>query len=228
MKYISFKFFAGCVGNPADAELVQDKSGHCGPSDSGAISQIGFVLNEAMYPVITVCHYQSKEQTFYSNHTLYGKFLHYKSIYERKGNFREGRLYFKSISANDAYKQAKQKRIFAALLNEDDVITKYYDPGDGLYLARGHLAPKGDLLYTDWQEASYMYSNVVPQWQRINNGNWKTVEEGVRSSARRRGHTFNVYTGTIGIFKVSGQSFPFPQRTSHETPELIGRSRHFL
>ena len=156
-----------------------------------------------MYPVITVCHYQSKEQTFYSNHTLYGKFLHYKSIYERKGNFREGRLYFKSISANDAYKQAKQKRIFAALLNEDDVITKYYDPGDGLYLARGHLAPKGDLLYTDWQEASYMYSNVVPQWQRINNGNWKTVEEGVRSSARRRGHTFNVYTGTIGIFKVS-------------------------
>ena len=47
------------------------------------------------------------------------------------------------------------------------------------------------------------YSNVVPQWQRINNGNWKTVEEGVRSAARKRGVTLLVYTGTLGIFKVS-------------------------
>ena len=193
------------------------------------MSQIGFVLADTMYPVISVCHAVKQERTFYSNHTLYGKFLHYKSIYERKGNFREGRLYFKSISANDAYKQAKQKRIFSALLEEGDTITDYYDPGDGLYLARGHLAPKvkyydlylslcvvrkniiartkyytrqGDLLYTDWQEASYMYSNVVPQWQRINNGNWRTVEEAVRSAARRRGVTFQVFTGTIGVFKV--------------------------
>ena len=78
---------------------------------------------------------RSAERTFYSNHMLYGKFLHYKSIYERKGNFREGRLY-------DVYKQAKQKRIFSALLEEGDTITDYYDPGNGLYLARGHLAPK--------------------------------------------------------------------------------------
>ena len=44
---------------------------------------------------------------------------------------------------------------------------------------------------------------MVPQWQRINNGNWKTVEEGVRSAARKRGVTLLVYTGTLGIFKVS-------------------------
>ena len=195
----------GCVGNPAEAELVPDSEGRCGPAGAGIISQIGFVIGEKMYPVISVCHSVAREQTFYSNHTLYGKFLHYKSIYERRGNFREGRLYFKSISANDAYRQAKQKRIFSALLNDGDHILDYYDPGDGLYLARGHLAPKGDLLYTDWQEASYMYSNVVPQWQRINNGNWKTVEEGVRSAARKRGVTLQVYTGTLGVFKVSSR-----------------------
>jgi len=195
----------GCVGNPAEAELLQDQTGRCGPSGKGMLSQIGFVLNEKMYPVISVCHFQGREQTFYSNHTLYGKFLHYKSIYERRTSFREGRLYFKSISANDAYKQAKQKRLFSALLNQEDSILDYYDPGDGLYLARGHLAPKADLLYTDWQEASYMYSNVVPQWQRINNGNWGTVEVGVRAAARRRGVTFQVFTGTIDVFKVNGR-----------------------
>ena len=155
-----------------------------------------------MYPIITVCHDNAIEETFYTNHTLYGKFLHYKSIYERRNNFREGRLYFKSISANDAYRQAKQKKIFSALLTEESSLLDYYNPGDGLYLARGHLAPKADLLYTDWQEASYMYSNVVPQWQRINNGNWKTVEEAVRAAARRRGVTFQVYTGAFGRFQV--------------------------
>ena len=52
-----------------------------------------------------------------------------------------------------------------------------------------------------------MYSNVVPQWQRINNGNWRTVEEAVRSAARRRGVTFQVFTGTIGVFKVRQLQF---------------------
>ena len=50
-------------------------------------------------------------------------------------------------------------------------------------------------------------SNVVPQWQRINNGNWRTVEEAVRSAARRRGVTFQVFTGTIGVFKVRQLQF---------------------
>ena len=193
----------GCVGNPSEAEIVADHSGDCGPDNRGQISQIGFVLSEVMYPIITVCHDDIIEETFYTNHTLYGKFLHYKSIYERNSvYFREGRLYFKSISANDAYRQAKQKQIFSALLDDDCSLMDYYNPGDGLYLARGHLAPKADLLYTDWQEASYMYSNVVPQWQRINNGNWRTVEEGVRAAARRRGSTFSVYTGAFDRFQV--------------------------
>ena len=81
----------GCVGNPAEAELVADQEGRCGPDGVGIISQIGFVIGEKMYPVISVCHSVFREQTFYLNHTLYGKFLHYKSIYEGKGNFREGR-----------------------------------------------------------------------------------------------------------------------------------------
>ena len=55
-----------------------------------------------------------------------------------------------------------------------------------------------------------MYINMVPQWQRINNGNWKTVEEGVRSAARKRGVTLLVYTGTLGVFKVSHPLYLIP------------------
>ena len=49
------------------------------------MSQIEFMLADMMYPVIFVCHAVKQERTSSSDHTLYGKFLHYKSIYERKG-----------------------------------------------------------------------------------------------------------------------------------------------
>ena len=32
----------------------------------------------------------------------------------------------------------------------------------------------------DWQESTYYYGNAVPQWQSINNGNWKRLESSVR------------------------------------------------
>ena len=79
------------------------KSAHCGHCKCGFISQIGFFLNQAMYPGITVCHYQTREQTFYSNHTLYGKLLHYKSIDEQKENLGESRLYLRNIFVVSVY-----------------------------------------------------------------------------------------------------------------------------
>lgn len=41
------------------------------------------------------------------------------------------------------------------------------------FLARGHLAPDADYPLLGEQDATYYYSNVVPQWQSINNANWK-------------------------------------------------------
>ena len=181
--------------------------------------------------MITVCHSRSQEITFYTNHTLYGRFLHYKSIYEKSANFnyREGRLYFQSISANDAYRQVKQKRIFSSLVGPSQKITEVYNPNDGLFLARSHLAPKADLLYTDWQEASYLFSNIVPQWQRINHNNWRHVEEAVRSAARRRGVTFQVVTGVVGVMKVSLQSDrEYTVHLHHHTPRLTTKKSGWL
>ena len=50
-----------------------------------------------------------------------------------------------------------------------------------------------------------MYSNVVPQWQVVNNGNWRDVEEAVRARAKLRRSTMQVFTGTKGVLKLRGK-----------------------
>ena len=63
-----------------------------------------------------------------------------------------------------------------------------------------------------------MYSNVVPQWQVVNNGNWRDVEEAVRARAKLRRSTMQVFTGTKGVLKLRGKmlwlvkaSMPVPE-----------------
>lgn len=43
------------------------------------------------------------------------------------------------------------------------------------FLSRGHLTPDGDYSLLAEQDATYYYSNVVPQWQSVNNRNWKVT-----------------------------------------------------
>ena len=53
--------------------------------------------------MITLGHYHTRQQIVYSNHTVDGKFLYYKSFGERKENFSESRPYFKSIILISVY-----------------------------------------------------------------------------------------------------------------------------
>ena len=100
------------------------------------------------------------------------------------------------MSANSAYKQSHQEKLFTNLFGSSEC-GQLYQPIKGLHLARGYINPTGDLLYRDWQEVTYMYSNVVPKWQVVNNGNWRDVEEAVRARAKLRRSTMQVFTGTM-------------------------------
>ncbi len=52
-------------------------------------------------------------------------------------------------------------------------------------------------MRADWQEATYYYTNTAPQWQGINNGNWKDVEHTVRKLADKTGLDLEVQTFTV-------------------------------
>jgi len=206
----------GCTRNPREKELLSSKAVSCGPELGGQISSLGFQFKTSFTPLISVCHAKQGEQTHYTNHTVLGHLLSTRQVPEYQPNFKEGRVYFQSVSASSAYKQSRQKKLFKTMFGQESEIL--FQPRHGLYLARGHLAPSGDLLYRNWQEVSYMYSNVVPQWQVVNNGNWRDVEEAVRARANIRESTLLVYTGTKGILNLRGKnlwlvtgSIPVPQ-----------------
>lgn len=79
-------------------------------------------------------------------------------------------------------------------------------------IARGHLTANSDFPFNSQQGSTFYYFNVVPQWQSINNGNWKTLEGYVRNYVNNLGHPLDIYTGTYGILSEidSVTSLPIP------------------
>lgn len=128
----------------------------------------------------------------------------------------------KDIPADTAYKQVTQKSTFADLLGSDSLASDYINTSS--FLARGHLAPDGDFIYISSSFSSYFYINTVPQWQAVNNGNWKSLEYAVKHTAAKLEKNFRVITGGYEvlalpdsegndqeIYLVEGNKLPVPK-----------------
>lgn len=70
------------------------------------------------------------------------------------------------------------------------------------FLARGHLAPDGDGIFRSWSFTTYWYTNVAPEWQVVNAGNWLRVENAARDKAAALQEDLEIYTGTYGIMTL--------------------------
>lgn len=91
-------------------------------------------------------------------------------------------------------------------------------------LARGHLSPDADFIFSSWQFTTYFYINVVPQWQAINAGNWKGLEHLIRKTADIQNKELRIITGShdvltlkdknnndVAIYLASGNRIPAPK-----------------
>ncbi|KAJ3656589.1 hypothetical protein Zmor_015658 [Zophobas morio] len=47
------------------------------------------------------------------------------------------------------------------------------------YLTKGQLAPHDDFLYVLQRDATYSLVNVAPQWNTFDEGNWRSLENGI-------------------------------------------------
>ena len=72
-----------------------------------------------------------------------------------------------------------------------------YSVTENQFLARGHLSPNGDFSKEDGENSfTYITTNIAPQWQPFNMGNWVVVETAVQKYANQKGTTLYVFTGT--------------------------------
>lgn len=116
----------------------------------------------------------------------------------------------KSLKINNLYTRQHQSNLFekhyGIELDEEEPKNSQY------FLARGHLTPDADFIFTSEQFSTYFYLNVAPQFQIINSGNWLKVEKLAREMADYLKVDLEVETGVFGVLQLkdseSGEEKP--------------------
>lgn len=134
----------------------------------------------------------------YTHHILFGTEINHKCRYPRANipSFKKDGFTDK-LHPGTAYSTANTELILR---------TYPYPPGksydSGNHLQKGLRTPQGDQLFTTWQFSTYYYINVAGMWNSISTGNWKKVEDAVRSYASKNYKTLDIFTGTYGILEL--------------------------
>jgi len=71
-----------------------------------------------------------------------------------------------------------------------------FDEKKNQFCSRGHLTPNADFKDKAERELTMVNTNIAPQWQPFNGGNWAGVEDAVRKYAEANKRQLYVFTGT--------------------------------
>lgn len=195
---VDYKIFAECYNNIKGN--TQNNGQICGNGEGVTIS-VGYKMNPFV-ELYQVCYNPTKSAAIYSAHVLQGDSITIKMNGARDDNFRaEGLGVFTQIEIDFMYSQCNQLTVFESIFSSQQTFVVY----DLMYFDRCHLAPHADFAMESWKTASNYYINVFPQWNKINRGNWRQVEDKVRDHAKKTGRTFQVFTGTHEILQLNGE-----------------------
>ena len=117
--------------------------------------------------------------------------------------------FFSDVSANNAYNRNNQR---------SKILSKCHNCS---FVARGHLSPRADFLFEEWQDATFSYINAVPQFQKFNAGNWALMEEAVRKLASKLKRNLEVQTGTLDIAKSRDQMLSLAENAKMPVPLFL-------
>lgn len=134
----------------------------CG-NNQGIKMNIGFQLSDGrgFVNLIEVCYNKRKGNPIYTTHVIQGKSIkNSMKVSNRPSSFKTT-----AVSTNfdiaSSFTKSKQMERFESLLGRE----KAEEYLNKTYLARGHLAPDGDMIFASWQWSTYYFINVVPQFQ---------------------------------------------------------------
>lgn len=173
-------------------------------ASNGSLIGIGFQLTDdrGFVNLIDVCYNKKAGSAIYAFHILQGQAI--KNAMKsslRPSGFKTSEIP-KNIDATKSFTKSNQLKRFEQIFGDKETAQEYINK---TYLARGHLAPDGDFIFISWQFSSYYYINTVPQWQSINNANWKVVESSVRSKADKLKTNLWIWTGGFDALKLNNR-----------------------
>ena len=168
--------------------------------NGSTIVDIGFNVQNRFMKTMSVCHNEQTEQNYYAKYQLSPKSVNFQKAFART-DFRQGD-FFPGKDMNALYSRATQRSTVAVIINSNTLAWNLIERTSDIFLARGHMAAKGDFIYGNQQRASFYFINASPQWQRFNALNWVAVEDGSRRLAANRDITLDVYTGTHGVMTL--------------------------
>ncbi|EDV51620.1 uncharacterized protein LOC6545359 [Drosophila erecta] len=192
---IQFSDFVCSHSMPYTVERLNRSCGSntTSPSTSN-LYRVGYDTGDGRFvATMELCHDPNHLRTHYANHQLTPASVHFQKKVKRQKFSTAG--HFTGFDMFEIYSQKNQEKL---------MVPGLIDVKSGLFLSRGHLTAKADLIYASQQRSSFNYMNVAPQWQSFNGGQWADLEDSTRKFVARSGITANVYTGIYGEMKVAG------------------------
>ncbi|GAB0091767.1 DNA/RNA non-specific endonuclease [Sergentomyia squamirostris] len=179
-------------------------------ANDGTILNIGFNTYDTpgFVTYIQSCYSFSTGSTRYTRHILPGRAINSAVIESSRPSFKTAGS-APQVSPATSYTQVSQMSRLTFLLGSQAQAERFLTSSS--FMSRGHLAPDGDGIYRSWQFATYFYTNVAPQWQQTNGGNWLRVEDKTRTKAHNIQQDLLIFTGTFDILTlphVNGQQIP--------------------
>lgn len=154
-------------------EAALKENGTCADG-SGTLIAVGRKNVQLEFnPLYSVCHDKLRAVNYYTKHTIEGRAL--KDIdrtHKRPFTFSQSN-YYPGLNVHQLYSVINQTDTIGIILNSTALVADYINSKKQLFLSRGHLAPDGDFVDADSQDATYYFLNTAPQWQTFNGGNWK-------------------------------------------------------
>ncbi|ALC40578.1 CG14062, partial [Drosophila busckii] len=178
--------------NPLSTELqrIQDKD--CA-YDAYAV---GYRIEGQFLELYRACFDAKEARVLYAQSDLY-----YKTYFAKRPfvDFAMDQLYTPAEAV--AYRKDNMFRSFQNIYGAGQ---SYLPNMQQLVINRGHLVASADFLFPDQMCSTFRYLNVVPQFRSINDGNWRRIEEWIRSQVSNK-QAFRIKTGGIDTLTLKDQ-----------------------
>lgn len=107
--------------------------------------EIGFDIGTRFMKIIDVCHDVNSEETYYAKYQLTPASNGYQSGFPRP-TFMTG-SFFNSKDVDKLYTRVTQRETIAGILGSYELASQYIEETSDVFLARGHLTAKVDVIY---------------------------------------------------------------------------------